>query len=485
MDFSSHIFCRKDVGAEYLPGLPVRCIILEVDGPTAVKPFPVCKPSIPAPPSGHPKPFVLFTSLTARFHPSQMILPTDEPKNINAAMIAGWLAAHNGPCVETCAMTPSQREILLTLVCGYRAFLELPPGVEETDFYTFAHKLIDAAFELGVLEPADKKLREIADWLEATLPATCFLPVLDDTYEARDPEDRSKDDMTDLMAAFASMLDPRLRAAMQGTDLGAVLSTSSTTQPSTPSRNKLRNLRKKARKAARKAAESLPPNTTAVNLPSGALANPSSPPAPDSPPSVQSGIVNTTSADSASAIPTDSASATLAESAANSASTTRADLTSAHADSVPCVPPSEAIAPITCDSMVVSSGTTLSAPGVGAVLSALVASDTCVSDIAKSEGQARAVDDASSSPDSSITQHAVTVEEVPDVDVELRRAPILDVKGKGRDMAVLEEISDEDGDDGIPGLVDVEDSSDGEDDAAYVSEVIKVMRAAPFVFKQY
>ena len=100
-----------------------------------------------------------------------MILPTDEPESVNAAMIAGWLAALNGPSVDASGMSSAQREVLLTLICGYRAFMELPPGVQENDFYQLAHKIIDAAFELAVLQPADAKLQEIADWLQALLPA--------------------------------------------------------------------------------------------------------------------------------------------------------------------------------------------------------------------------------------------------------------------------------------------------------------------------
>ena len=72
-------------------------------------------------------------------------------------MIAGWLAALNGSDVEHSAMTPNQREVLLTIVCGFRAFLELPPGVQECDFYTLANRLVDTATELSSLQPVLKR----------------------------------------------------------------------------------------------------------------------------------------------------------------------------------------------------------------------------------------------------------------------------------------------------------------------------------------
>ena len=100
-----------------------------------------------------------------------MILPTDEPESVNAAMIAGWLAALNGPSVDASGMLSAQRELLLTLICRYHAFMELPPGVKENDFYQLAHKIIDAVFELAMLQHADAKLQEIIDWLQALLPA--------------------------------------------------------------------------------------------------------------------------------------------------------------------------------------------------------------------------------------------------------------------------------------------------------------------------
>nr|VWO98343.1 S-adenosylmethionine decarboxylase proenzyme (EC [Ganoderma boninense] len=248
MDFSSTIFLCKDAGAEYLPGLPVRSVFIEVDRAAALQPLAI-------------------------------ILPTDEPESINAAMIAGWLAALNGPSVDALGMLSSQREILLTVVCGYRAFLELPPGVKERDFYTLAHKLIDTAFELMVLQPADHKLRAIADWLEALLPVMCFLPVLDNGFEPRDLSKLSKDEVVSIVSTFASMLDPRVREVIQDIDIDCILSKgaptlshplATATALAPPSvKAKARKARKKSRKA-RKAAmdqaadgvpESIPPLT--------------------------------------------------------------------------------------------------------------------------------------------------------------------------------------------------------------------------------
>ena len=100
-----------------------------------------------------------------------MIIPTDHPSSIAAHDICGWLAALNGPLVEDVDMSRAQREILLTLVCAYRAFVELPSGVNVEAFFTLSQLLIDATTDLGPNEPADKHLRQIADWLEHELPA--------------------------------------------------------------------------------------------------------------------------------------------------------------------------------------------------------------------------------------------------------------------------------------------------------------------------
>ena len=63
---------------------------------------------------------------------------------------------------------------------------------------------------------------------------------------------------------------------------------------------------------------------------------------------------------------------------------------------------------------------------------------------------------------------AVMIEEVPDIEANLRRAPVLDAKGKGT-AAVLEDLSGE-SDDELPGLVDVEGSSDEDEDGDAQSE---------------
>ncbi|PIL30808.1 hypothetical protein GSI_06976 [Ganoderma sinense ZZ0214-1] len=323
MNFFSNVYLHKDAGAKYLSGLSVRSIVLEVDRPAAVEPF-------------------------------VMILPTDKPESVDAALIAGWLAALNGQSVDTSGMSSSQHELLLTLICGYRAFLELPPTVKESDFYTLTHKLIDAAFEL----------------------VTCFLLVLDDSYKLRDPEKLSKDDVTGIVTTFASMLDPHVREVIQDIDIDAILSaapTSATSPPSpTSAKPNLASTKSKSRKHITDA---------------GAV-----------PPDVD---------------------ATTTQSVTCSAAADNAELT------LPAVGvhvQAAATAPV--------DGAPASAPG-----------------LAHGETIPRA-------------SRAVTIKEVPDVEA-LHCAPVLDVKGKGR-AAVLEAIAG-DSNDELPGLVDVEGSSDDSD----------------------
>nr|VWO95465.1 Protein kinase domain-containing protein [Ganoderma boninense] len=165
MNFFSSIYLHKDAGAAYLPGLPVRSVVLEVDGAVAVEPF-------------------------------LMLLPTNKPKSINVAMIAGWLVALNGPSINASGMSSAQRELLLTLICRYCVFLKLPPGVKEKDFYKLAHKVLDVS---------------------------CFLPVLDDSFKPRDPDKLSKDGITSIVTTLASMLDPRMCTAIQDININGIL----------------------------------------------------------------------------------------------------------------------------------------------------------------------------------------------------------------------------------------------------------------------
>ncbi len=76
-------------------------------------------------------------------------------------------------------MTPEQRSLILTLVCAYRAFLEVPRGVNINDFYIFAAQLVVATTELDPLEDAEPHLHEITQWLEHTLPgvSSSLLPL--------------------------------------------------------------------------------------------------------------------------------------------------------------------------------------------------------------------------------------------------------------------------------------------------------------------
>ncbi|KAI0682996.1 hypothetical protein C8T65DRAFT_534788, partial [Cerioporus squamosus] len=101
----------------------------------------------------------------------KLVFPTDEPTSIRVASISGWMHALNGKRVEEADMTPEQRELLLTFVCGFRAFLEVPRGVRLEDFYILAAQLVVTAVEVHPFEDAYAHLREIATWLENTLPA--------------------------------------------------------------------------------------------------------------------------------------------------------------------------------------------------------------------------------------------------------------------------------------------------------------------------
>ncbi|PIL32861.1 hypothetical protein GSI_04979 [Ganoderma sinense ZZ0214-1] len=380
MNFFSNIYLRKDAGAAYLPGLPVRSIILEVDGAAAVEPF-------------------------------VMILPTDKPENVDAATIAGWLAALNGPSVDASGMSSSQRELLLTLVCGYRAFLELPPTVKESDFYTLSHKIIDAVFELAVLQPADQKVREIADWLEALLPATCFLPVLDDSYEPRDPGKLSKDDVASIMTTFASMLDPRVREVIQDIDLSSVVSAvptspahgsaASPNSSTATTKSNARNARKKARKARKAAARRAADGASDVDA--------------------------TESLPSVAGPPT--------------------------SDNVSAAPSALEAMPVAIDT-------------VPATLDTVTTTAFAAADSAATGGPAHPLGE------NMRAARTVTVEEVSDIEAAMRRAPVLDVKGKGR-AAVLEAISSEDEDE-LPGLVDVEGSSDEDGEGGARVDLVQV-----------
>ena len=99
-----------------------------------------------------------------------LVLPVDDILRIIAPMISGWLAVLNGPRTHSIELTVEQRDTLLTVVCGYRAFLELPRGVEPAHFEILAAQLMVAAADLNDLDDGLPHLREIAQWLRDTLP---------------------------------------------------------------------------------------------------------------------------------------------------------------------------------------------------------------------------------------------------------------------------------------------------------------------------
>ncbi|RPD54707.1 hypothetical protein L226DRAFT_525966 [Lentinus tigrinus ALCF2SS1-7] len=182
MNFETAIYLQKDAGIESVPGMPVSDLLLLVDGPTAVHSYP-------------------------------MILPTDTPSRIHVGRIAGWIGSLSGAFLELCDITPKQRELLLALVCGYRAFIELPQGVRAADFYEFANRLVDVSDNVAPLKDAYPRLREVADWLEGILPPTCFSLLADRTSE-RTTVQESAQKQCNLMVTLAALLDPELHRAV-------------------------------------------------------------------------------------------------------------------------------------------------------------------------------------------------------------------------------------------------------------------------------
>ena len=118
---------------------------------------------------------------------NQLVLPVDDILRIRAPMIAGWLAVLNGPRAHAVELNGLQRETLLTLVCAYRAFLELPRGVEPAHFELLAAQLKVAATALKELDDGLPHLHEIAKWLQDTLPPVCLSIVVDISRTRSDP----------------------------------------------------------------------------------------------------------------------------------------------------------------------------------------------------------------------------------------------------------------------------------------------------------
>ncbi|KAI0718633.1 hypothetical protein C8T65DRAFT_737271 [Cerioporus squamosus] len=183
MDFGSDIFLRKDAGTPHLPGIPLTDLIVIVNGPTAVEPF-------------------------------TLLLPIDSVQQVTAAKISGWLAALSGPSVAQADMKPSQREMLLKLVCDMCACLKHPLGVLNSNWVKFIHLLTRAATHVGPLESATAALEPVTTWLEDTFPANVFLPVYD---QFEDPVLTVDNEVkkVEVIATLAMMLDPCICEALQ------------------------------------------------------------------------------------------------------------------------------------------------------------------------------------------------------------------------------------------------------------------------------
>ncbi|OJT06794.1 hypothetical protein TRAPUB_2359 [Trametes pubescens] len=79
-----------------------------------------------------------------------------------------------GPVLDEFGIWDDQREYLLTIALGYRAFTEGASGVDLNDFRELARLLIEGALGTEPDERVDDELRTIADWLHEALPEHVF-----------------------------------------------------------------------------------------------------------------------------------------------------------------------------------------------------------------------------------------------------------------------------------------------------------------------
>lgn len=84
-----------------------------------------------------------------------------------------------GPVLDEFGIWDDQREYLLTIALGYRAFTERALGVNLDDFRELAWLLIEGALGTEPDERVDDELRTIADWLHEALPEVSQSPESD------------------------------------------------------------------------------------------------------------------------------------------------------------------------------------------------------------------------------------------------------------------------------------------------------------------
>lgn len=81
-----------------------------------------------------------------------------------------WVPSIQGLMFDKCDGTDEQRELLLHIALAYHAFIKGFPGVEPTDYFHFARRLVEVTLATEPDEDVEDRIVDLVEWLHKCLP---------------------------------------------------------------------------------------------------------------------------------------------------------------------------------------------------------------------------------------------------------------------------------------------------------------------------
>ncbi|OJT01619.1 hypothetical protein TRAPUB_7923 [Trametes pubescens] len=103
-----------------------------------------------------------------------LVLPTCGVEELSSMCFEHWVPSIQGPMFDKCDGTDEQHELLLHIALAYHAFVEGFPGVEPTDYFHFAGRLVEVALATEPDEDIEDRIVELVEWLHKCLPMALF-----------------------------------------------------------------------------------------------------------------------------------------------------------------------------------------------------------------------------------------------------------------------------------------------------------------------
>ncbi|KAL1937891.1 hypothetical protein VTO73DRAFT_12784 [Trametes versicolor] len=103
-----------------------------------------------------------------------LMLPTCERECLKPANFEDWIGLIQGPTLMACDATEDQRNLLLHIALAYYGLVGDWLKIDNSYYYPFIARLIEAALSLAFDEDAETELDSIVQELRGSLPQTLF-----------------------------------------------------------------------------------------------------------------------------------------------------------------------------------------------------------------------------------------------------------------------------------------------------------------------